>query len=101
MKLRVTKATVVGKLEISEKKWDDDVVIIGAAKTYNTYIKAMPAARVLAKQMNVDLNLVTPTGPQGLITADDVKNHLCSMLLRLSHFLGQRNHCMACVVRWH
>jgi 2-oxoisovalerate dehydrogenase E2 component (dihydrolipoyl transacylase) len=33
----------------------------------------MPAARVLAMQMNVDLNQVNPTGPQGLVTVDDVK----------------------------
>src|SRR5579883_1171094 len=53
------KGSVVGKLETSEKKWDDGNVIIGApaaksatAKTAN--IKAMPAARVLANQMNVD-----------------------------------------------
>lgn len=67
------KGSVVGKLEASEQKWDDGDVIIGAAKTSSTTIKAMPAARVLAKQMNIDLSQVTPTGPQGLITPDDVK----------------------------
>lgn len=75
------KGSVVGKLETSEKKWDDGDVIIGSAKTGSvktskTSIKVMPAARVLANQMNVDLNQITPTGPQGLITADDVKQFL-------------------------
>lgn len=70
------KATVVGKLEVSEKKWSDDVVSIGVTKNTTPTIKAMPVARVLAKEMHVDLNLVTPTGPNGLITAEDVKNHL-------------------------
>lgn len=70
------KGSVVGKLEQSSKKWDDGDVIIGAAKTRAPAIKAMPAARVLASQMNVDLSQVKPTGPQGLITADDVKKHL-------------------------
>jgi 2-oxoisovalerate dehydrogenase E2 component (dihydrolipoyl transacylase) len=67
------KGSVVGKLETSEKKWDDGNVIIGASKPKSQTIKAMPAARVLAQQMKVDLSQVTPTGPQGLITPDDVK----------------------------
>ncbi|TAK71728.1 MAG: 2-oxo acid dehydrogenase subunit E2 [Gammaproteobacteria bacterium] len=67
------KGSVVGKLETSEKKWDEGEVIIGSAATKPSNIKAMPAARVLAKQMNVDLNAITPTGPQGLITPNDVK----------------------------
>jgi len=70
------KGSVVGKLETSEKKWDDGDVIIGGAKTKSTTIKAMPAARVLAQQLNVDLSQVTATGPQGLITANDVKQFI-------------------------
>jgi 2-oxoisovalerate dehydrogenase E2 component (dihydrolipoyl transacylase) len=70
------KGSVVGKLETSEKKWDDDNVIIGSPKTKSATIKAMPAARVLATQMNVDLSLVKGTGPQGLITPDDVKKSI-------------------------
>lgn len=70
------KGSVVGKLETSAQKWDESDVIIGSAKTRTPAIKAMPAARVLAAQLNVDLSQVKATGPQGLITADDVKNHL-------------------------
>lgn len=70
------KGSVVGKLETSEKKWDDGDVIIGTPKTKSTTIKALPAARVLAKELNVDLKEVTPTGPHGLITPDDVKKSL-------------------------
>jgi pyruvate dehydrogenase E2 component (dihydrolipoamide acetyltransferase) len=72
----VDKGSVVGKLESSEKKWDDGDVIIGGAKTRTATIKAMPAARVLAQQLNVDLSEITPTGPQGLITAQDVKQFI-------------------------
>lgn len=67
------KGSVVGKLETSEKKWDDSDVIIGSAKSATTAVKAMPAARVLAQQLNVDLSQVKGTGPNGLITAEDVK----------------------------
>lgn len=70
------KGSVVGKLETSEKKWDDGEVIIGGSKTKTAAIKAMPAARVLAQQLNVDLSQITGTGPQGLITADDVKKSM-------------------------
>ncbi|MBX3708143.1 MAG: 2-oxo acid dehydrogenase subunit E2 [Gammaproteobacteria bacterium] len=70
------KGSVVGKLETSEKKWDDGDVIIGTTKTKSSTIKAMPAARALAQQWNVDLSLIQPTGPQGLITTDDVKQFI-------------------------
>ena len=70
------KGSVVGKLETSAKTWDDSNVIIGSAKTRSPAVKVMPAARVLATQLNINLNNVTPTGPQGLITPDDVKNHM-------------------------
>jgi 2-oxoisovalerate dehydrogenase E2 component (dihydrolipoyl transacylase) len=36
-------------------------------------IKAVPAVRALAKRLDVDLTIVTPTGPDGLITARDVE----------------------------
>jgi 2-oxoisovalerate dehydrogenase E2 component (dihydrolipoyl transacylase) len=67
------KGSVVGKLETSEKKWNEGDVIIGAAKSQSTAIKAMPAARMLAQQMGVDLATITASGPNGLITPDDVK----------------------------
>ncbi len=70
------KGSVVGKLEASEKTWDDGEVIIGAAKPTATTIKAMPAARVLAKQMDIDLATVKASGPNGLITPDDIKRHM-------------------------
>src|SRR5436190_14288133 len=72
------KNSVVGALEESSKKWDDGDVIVGAAKTKSAAVKAMPAARVLAQQLGVDLSKVTATGPQGLITADDVRKHQLS-----------------------
>lgn len=72
------KNSVVGALEESSKKWDDGDVIVGSAKTKSAPVKAMPAARVLAQQMDIDLTTVKATGPQGLITADDVRKHMTS-----------------------
>ena len=65
--------TVVGALEESTTVLNESDMIIGAAKSSATSIKAMPAVRSLAKQLDVDLNLVTASGPNGQITADDVK----------------------------
>jgi pyruvate dehydrogenase E2 component (dihydrolipoamide acetyltransferase) len=39
----------------------------------NAEVKAMPAVRALARNLNVDLASARGTGPQGLVTADDVK----------------------------
>lgn len=36
-------------------------------------LKATPAVRALAHRLNVDLTLVTPSGPDGTITQDDVQ----------------------------
>ncbi len=68
------QGTVVGSLEESTTLLDEGDIIIGSAKKTSSAIKAMPAVRALAKQLNVDLNTVTPSGAQGQITIDDVKN---------------------------
>ena len=67
------QGSVVGKLESSESKWNEEEVIIGNANKKSAAIKAMPAARALAKEMNIDLSTVVATGPQGLITVEDIK----------------------------
>lgn len=66
------KGSVVGKLETSEKKWEENVTV-GSAKSTSTNVKAMPAARMLAKELGVDLALVSASGAHGLITPEDVK----------------------------
>ena len=38
-------------------------------------VPASPATRRLARELGVDLYTVHPTGPQGLVTADDVRRH--------------------------
>jgi pyruvate dehydrogenase E2 component (dihydrolipoamide acetyltransferase) len=38
-------------------------------------VPASPATRRLARELAVDLYTVDPTGPQGLVTADDVRRH--------------------------
>ena len=70
------KGSVVGALEESEEKWNEEDVVTATHSVKSVSIKAMPAARILAKELHVDLATVKATGPQGLITPDDVKRHL-------------------------
>jgi len=72
------KGTVVGSLEESTTLLDEGNMIIGAARKTAAGAKAMPAVRALAKQLNVDLSAVIPSGPQGQITAEDVKKAAAS-----------------------
>jgi len=69
------KGAIVGNLEESTQPFQEGAVVIGAPVSSIATVKALPAVRALAKQINVDLNTVTPTGPKGQITAEDVKQH--------------------------
>ena len=69
------QGSVVGRLEESENVLSEETMIIGSANKAQTgAIKAMPNVRALAKQLNVDLSIVKPSGAQGQITLEDVKN---------------------------
>ena len=62
--------TVVGKVEIGQNVITDAPA---AATPLAHGIKAMPAVRALARKLDIDLTMVTPTGADGLITANDVQ----------------------------
>ena len=64
--------TVVGHVAVGQKPVR--AAPLGAAPAPTAAgIKATPAVRVLARKMNVDLAMVTPTGSDGMITAGDVQ----------------------------
>ena len=58
--------TVVGAMQSSDAVRSETAFAIGG-------VKAMPAVRALAKKRGVDLNRVTPTGGDGVVTMADVK----------------------------
>jgi len=62
--------TVVGKVEVGQKVMP--AAAAGPAPVTGG-IKTTPAVRALARKLNVDLAMVTPTGADGLITASDVQ----------------------------
>ena len=45
------------------------------AATQKTVVPAAPSTRRIAREQGVDLQEVHPTGPNGLVTTDDVHNH--------------------------
>ena len=62
--------TVVGKVEVGQKVVADATA---APAPVSAGIKTTPAVRALARKLNVDLAMVTPTGADGLTTAADVQ----------------------------
>jgi 2-oxoisovalerate dehydrogenase E2 component (dihydrolipoyl transacylase) len=62
--------TVVGKVEVGQKLVSEAPA---APAPVSGGIKATPAVRALARKLNVDLAMVTPTGADGLTTAQDVQ----------------------------
>ncbi len=62
--------TVVGEVQVGQQIVADEATALahGAAG-----IKATPAVRALARRLEIDLAMVTPSGPDGLITAADVQ----------------------------
>ena len=64
---RADSGTVVGAMQSSDAVRSEAALAIGG-------IKAVPAVRALAKKMKIDLARVKPTGADGVITMQDVKN---------------------------
>ncbi|HEU4618670.1 MAG TPA: dihydrolipoamide acetyltransferase family protein [Gammaproteobacteria bacterium] len=67
---RADSGTVVGRVEATQRVLNEAATPIARAGG----IRATPAVRALARQLNVDLALVTPTGRDDTVTATDVRN---------------------------
>ena len=62
--------TVAGEIKVGEEIIQEKPTAISGR---TSGIKVLPAVRALAKKLNVDLNMVTPSGTDGTISAEDVK----------------------------
>ena len=62
--------SVVGSVQVGATVVKEAPVALGPGLAR---IKAMPAVRALAQRLDVDLAMVTPSGPDGSITAADVQ----------------------------
>ena len=64
--------TVVGHMPVSRDVVEETPAALGVGRAV-AGIKVTPAVRALAHRLGVDLALVTPSGPDGLITASDIE----------------------------
>ena len=62
--------TVVGEVKESKNVISDSALHVGSVAHG---LKVTPAVRALAHRMDVDLSIITPTGPDGMISAKDVE----------------------------
>lgn len=65
--------TVVGHMEVGQHVVQETPAALGTGVGAGGVIKAIPAARALARKLDVDLSMVTPSGTEGVITAADVQ----------------------------
>lgn len=65
--------TVVGHMAEGKEVVDEAPVERGGGNRGGGAVKATPAVRALARRLNVELAMVTPSGPDGLILASDVQ----------------------------
>jgi len=72
--------TVVGRMETSERVVHEAAPLApstplpgGGLSVGTTAVKATPAVRALARKLDIDLTMVMPTGPDGVVTSSDVE----------------------------
>lgn len=70
---RQDEGTVVGKLESTGGIVEETATIIKSTQRGGSSHKATPAVKALAQRLGVDLSHIKGTGPNGLITVQDVK----------------------------
>lgn len=63
--------TVVGRIEVGDRELKETATTERGGR--GARIRATPAVRALARKLEIDLSIVTPTGPDGAISAEDVR----------------------------
>ncbi len=66
--------TVVGSIQVGNTVITESATGIKPTTSSGTRIKASPAVRKLAASLGIDLSQITPTGPGGSITSEDLKS---------------------------
>ena len=82
---RPDKGAVVGEVAVNDQVVNERASRIGSGVLG---VKATPAVRALAKRLEVDLSIVTPSGPDGLISRSDV-DRVAKILAELGPCHGQ------------
>jgi len=67
------QGSVVGEMPVSNSVHNESAQSIAGHGKNATGLKATPAVRALARRLDVELSVITPTGPNGTITTKDVE----------------------------
>ena len=68
-------ATVAGNIEIGNTIIQDETSSVTPKASSKSRVQVIPALRALAKRLGVDLTDLSGTGPNGRITAEDIKQN--------------------------
>ncbi len=67
------QGSVVGEMPVSNTVVSERAQSVGGTGKSSSGHKATPSVRALARRMDVDLSVITPTGPNNTITSSDVE----------------------------
>ena len=67
------QGSVVGEMPVSNTVVSERAQSVGGTGKSSSGHKATPSVRALARRMDVDLSVITPTGPNDTITSNDVE----------------------------
>lgn len=70
---KIDSGTVVGNIPTSDRVLHESATGVHTNTHTQSSVRATPAVRALAKNLQVDLNSIKGTGHNGMISADDVK----------------------------
>lgn len=94
--------TVVGNIQSSNESFEDDFIIGGAnTRQKQTRVKATPKVKALARQLNIDLQTISGTGPNNKITQEDVESAAHPLQEGFEPLKGVRRHMVRTMVQSH
>ena len=63
--------TVVGEVRVGKEKLEEKATAV--SRRTGVAVKATPSVRALARKLDIDLGIITPSGPGGAVSAEDVR----------------------------
>ena len=85
-----SSTSVVGKLAVSSEHLVEHIKTAPNSNPINKRAKTTPALRTLARQLNVDLNTLVPSGKNGVITQHDIESAATETLHDFQALHGMR-----------
>lgn len=93
--------TVVGNIQSSDEVTEDNFIIGSNNNRTNARIKATPKLRALAASLQVDLQQLQGSGPNGKITASDIEKAAHPLKEGFEPLKGVRRHMVRTMIQSH